>query len=751
MNILKRMIAMALTLAMVFSLFTVAAPSAYALAGATKSGSGKIVAWGCDMSKWNVAGDKVDLSLVDFAKMKADGCSFVILRIGDEKAGYADRKPDTAFVALYNKARAAGLHIGAYYYSYKTTRAGSVGDAQFCIDIIEKNNMYFEYPIYFDVEASNQEGLSTSKLVDLCLGWCETMEAEGYFPGVYSTAAHSLNELQAASNFNYDTWVAKVRVNGTGTQYNPNTDYTSYRSKYGMWQYKWYSSSWSYPSYEGSYWYDSKSGWPLDCNVAFRDYPTIMATYGYNNVATKHTVSFDSNGGSAVADVKVKDGDKLTKPADPTRLGFDFDGWYCNPELTDPYDFNTPVPYGFTLYAKWKEAYWDIQSNLMPNSTQLQLNQFDSNGGAVWPYWNNDEYNSVTMYNGVTNDSNWSWPSAYMQYQNSFDVVDNGILYVKKDGTAQFNVTLTYLDKNGESRELNLSDVANLVGTDFPAGKLEEYYDVGAYIRGLGHAPDSGYVKFTKVTYFCIGAKDSYVTLYDLKFVAKDAVSDPFKTLMTHNITQVSGVGNFAYNNGTLTMNGASDKGYSLTMYRNQAFDPTELTALLMDVESTVPFNVSFELTNGNGDATMQLKDEYFNVFGSSWGQSALPAGDWNVVMDLHGYYVWNGGEVDASVIKSVTITVYGEGTLTMRGLQVSRRETMTYVEDGQTSSGELLEVKEGDVNGDEMISALDARMVLMYVMEVVDLTDDAYEAADMNDDGLVTTGDARSILLMLV
>ncbi len=749
MNIVKRIVAVGMALLMFCSLLTVAAPSVYALAGASKNGSGKIVAWGCDMSKWNVEGDNVNLDLVDFAKMKADGCSFVILRIGDEKAGYTARKPDTAFVALYNKARAAGMHIGAYYYSYKTTRAGSVGDAQFCIDIIEKNNMYFEYPIYFDVEASNQESLSTSKLVDLCLGWCETMEAAGYFPGVYSTPSHSLNELQASSLFNYDTWVAKVRVNGTGTQYNPNTDYTSYRSTYGMWQYKWYSSSWSYPSYEGSYWYESGQGWPLDCNVAFRDYPTIMQTYGYNNVVTKHTVTFESNGGSAVEDIKVKDGDTLTAPTNPTRLGFDFAGWYCNPELTDPYDFSTPVPYGFTLYAKWTEANWDPQLNLMPNSAQLQLNDF-SGQGAIWPYWNADEYNSVTMYNGVTNDSNWSWPSAYMTYENCFDAVNNGILYVKKDGDAQFNVTLTYLDKDGVSHDLNLSEVANLSGTDFPAGKLEEYYDVGTHIRGLGHAPESGNVKFTKVTYYCIGAKDSYVKLYDLKFVPKDDVTDPYQTFMTHNITQLLGAGDYAYNDGTLTMNAVSSKGYSVKLSRNQAFDPTELVNLLMDVESTVPFNVTFELTNGNGDATMQLKNEFFNVFGMDAAADSLPAGDWNVVMNLLGYYEWNGGAIDASVVKSVTVTMMGEGTLTLRGLQASRRETIEYVSDGMTASGELAEVKKGDVDGDSAVTTADVRLILLNILGVESFSEAQAALADYNGDGIVSTTDARSILIAL-
>lgn len=132
--------------------------------------------------------------------------------------------------------------------------------------------------------------------------------------------------------------------------------------------------------------------------------------YGYGIPAYQdnsgHTISFDSNGGSSVASVNVKDGSTLTQPANPTRYGFNFVGWYCNPELTDPYNFSTPVPYSFTLYAKWEEAYWGANTNLMPVDGLLVRNNYQNTDQCIWPYYNND--GSVTMYNGVTNDSNYS-------------------------------------------------------------------------------------------------------------------------------------------------------------------------------------------------------------------------------------------------------------------------------------------------------------------------------------------------------
>lgn len=66
------------------------------------------------------------------------------------------------------------------------------------------------------------------------------------------------------------------------------------------------------------------------------------------------TVSFNSNGGSACDTKFVATADgKLVKPADPTREGYTFGGWYTDEACTQAYDFSTPVAADLTLYAKW--------------------------------------------------------------------------------------------------------------------------------------------------------------------------------------------------------------------------------------------------------------------------------------------------------------------------------------------------------------------------------------------------------------
>lgn len=63
-------------------------------------------------------------------------------------------------------------------------------------------------------------------------------------------------------------------------------------------------------------------------------------------------VSFETGEGSKVDFQTTADG-KLVKPADPTRDGYTFGGWFTDETCTQAYDFSTPVTADMTLYAKW--------------------------------------------------------------------------------------------------------------------------------------------------------------------------------------------------------------------------------------------------------------------------------------------------------------------------------------------------------------------------------------------------------------
>lgn len=78
-------------------------------------------------------------------------------------------------------------------------------------------------------------------------------------------------------------------------------------------------------------------------------------------VGTEYTITFDSKGGSAVQPIKASAGAAITAPADPTKDGFVFAGWYESTDggttLSDTaFSFSYMPARVFTLYAKWATA-----------------------------------------------------------------------------------------------------------------------------------------------------------------------------------------------------------------------------------------------------------------------------------------------------------------------------------------------------------------------------------------------------------
>jgi uncharacterized repeat protein (TIGR02543 family) len=73
--------------------------------------------------------------------------------------------------------------------------------------------------------------------------------------------------------------------------------------------------------------------------------------------STSHTVSFDSDGGSAVPDRSVEDGGLVSEPSAPTREGYLFEGWWTDSADGVLWDFESdPVTAATTLYARWSQV-----------------------------------------------------------------------------------------------------------------------------------------------------------------------------------------------------------------------------------------------------------------------------------------------------------------------------------------------------------------------------------------------------------
>ncbi len=88
-------------------------------------------------------------------------------------------------------------------------------------------------------------------------------------------------------------------------------------------------------------------------------------------------VTFDSKGGSSVPSIEgTKSHYVPTKPADPVRAGFEFTGWYTDPECIKAFDWTSEVAKHTTLYAGW---------NAIPATEYTSVLKYDANGGTGAP------------------------------------------------------------------------------------------------------------------------------------------------------------------------------------------------------------------------------------------------------------------------------------------------------------------------------------------------------------------------------
>lgn len=118
------------------------------------------------------------------------------------------------------------------------------------------------------------------------------------------------------------------------------------------------SITFSTPSIAGKAIGDKSSQWVIkklfdnfeDAVTYIKDYLNIE-----DEPVVTHTVTFDSDGGTAVAPQTVEDGGLAVAPENPTKSGYTFTGWYESAEATTAYDFSTPVKSDLTLTARWEE------------------------------------------------------------------------------------------------------------------------------------------------------------------------------------------------------------------------------------------------------------------------------------------------------------------------------------------------------------------------------------------------------------
>lgn len=145
---------------------------------------------------------------VDYSKVKAAGITAVIIRAG---YGRETSQKDSQFETHYKNAKAAGLKIGAYWYSYASSESDAKKEAAACLSCVKGKT--FDLPVYYDMEDSSQTKYGKITLTAMAKAFCEAIKAGGYRAGVYANLNWFNNYLEYSSLKKlYSIWLAQYNT-----------------------------------------------------------------------------------------------------------------------------------------------------------------------------------------------------------------------------------------------------------------------------------------------------------------------------------------------------------------------------------------------------------------------------------------------------------------------------------------------------------------------------------------------------------
>lgn len=152
---------------------------------------------GIDVSEWQ--------GTIDWRKVAKDGVQFAVIHAG---YGRELSQKDKYFERNYAGARAAGIKVGAFWYSYADSVARAEQEARTCLKILDGKHL--DLPVFFDQEY--EPGilkLSTKTRTDIVLKFLETIKAAGRPCGLYSSTDFITTKLQANRLTAYPLWIAE--------------------------------------------------------------------------------------------------------------------------------------------------------------------------------------------------------------------------------------------------------------------------------------------------------------------------------------------------------------------------------------------------------------------------------------------------------------------------------------------------------------------------------------------------------------
>ena len=163
----------------------------------------KISCTGIDVSKYQ--GD------INWKKVKSAGIDFAILRLGFRGMNEGTLELDPYYLKNVQEATAAGIGVGVYFFSQAVSEKEAVEEAEMVLSYIKDYDV--TWPVIFDTEVITTYNARANNLprdlrTDVCIAFCETIEAAGYRPMVYANTKWMIMGIDLERLTKYDKWYA---------------------------------------------------------------------------------------------------------------------------------------------------------------------------------------------------------------------------------------------------------------------------------------------------------------------------------------------------------------------------------------------------------------------------------------------------------------------------------------------------------------------------------------------------------------
>jgi GH25 family lysozyme M1 (1,4-beta-N-acetylmuramidase) len=266
---------------------------------------GEVLHKGIDVSAWQGS--------INWEKVKASGVEFVFIRVAYRTIASGTLAEDGRWKTFFQGAQSAGLKIGVYIFSQAITVEEGKEEAQYVLDLIE--GLSLDLPVVLDYEYAANGRLQNAKLTkrvatDICLAFCQTIEAAGYDSMVYANPDMLKNQL-------YPQELGRLWL----AHYTSKTTYTT--SAYEFWQ---CSDSGTVDGISGSvdldFWFEPMENPFTDVSSGDWYYNVVLNAYGQSVVKGMTATAFSPNTTASRGQVITMLHRMLGEPAYTTTASF---------------------------------------------------------------------------------------------------------------------------------------------------------------------------------------------------------------------------------------------------------------------------------------------------------------------------------------------------------------------------------------------------------------------------------------------